>query len=326
MTKSFTAATILQLRDEGRLRLDDPVAAHVPAAGRAGVTPTADAGPITIRQLLTMSAGLPTDDPWGDRQQALPLDAFDGPAAGAAGDRLDARARRSTTRTSATGSWGASSRPSRARSTATSSARGCSDRSGLASTGFREDEVPAERLAHGYVRRERCARPRGPRRVRRPRLDGRPVLDGRGPRPVGRLVPRRGAVPGRAGGRHRAPARVATGDAAGAPRVRRRAGGAWCPPRPRGARRWLRLRPGGDVRPGRSGSTSSTAAGTRASGRYMAWHPASGLGIVAPREPALRLAPRLRRPPARGARRGGRRGPRRRVRPSARDRGVRGRS
>ena len=41
------------------------------------VAPTADAGPITIRQLLTMSAGLPTDDPWGDRQQALPLDAFD---------------------------------------------------------------------------------------------------------------------------------------------------------------------------------------------------------------------------------------------------------
>ena len=32
-----------------------------------------------------MSAGLPTDDPWGDRQQGLPLDAFaellaDGPA------------------------------------------------------------------------------------------------------------------------------------------------------------------------------------------------------------------------------------------------------
>ena len=28
--------------------------------------------PITIRHLLTMSAGLPTDDPWGDRQQAPP--------------------------------------------------------------------------------------------------------------------------------------------------------------------------------------------------------------------------------------------------------------
>ena len=31
MTKSFTASAILLLRDEGRLRLDDPVADHVPA-------------------------------------------------------------------------------------------------------------------------------------------------------------------------------------------------------------------------------------------------------------------------------------------------------
>jgi CubicO group peptidase (beta-lactamase class C family) len=75
MTKSFTAAAVLLLRDEGRLRLDDPVATHVPEL--AGWTaPVADAGPVTIRQLLTMSAGLPTDDPWGDRQQGLPLDRF----------------------------------------------------------------------------------------------------------------------------------------------------------------------------------------------------------------------------------------------------------
>src|SRR4029078_2170522 len=53
-----------------------PVSAHVPAL-EDWVGPTADAGPITIRQLLTISAGLPTDDPWGDRQQALPLDAFE---------------------------------------------------------------------------------------------------------------------------------------------------------------------------------------------------------------------------------------------------------
>jgi CubicO group peptidase (beta-lactamase class C family) len=76
MTKSFTAATILLLRDEGRLRLDDPVAEHVPALAEWRA-PTADAGPITIRELLTMSAGMPTDDPWGDRQQSLPLEAFD---------------------------------------------------------------------------------------------------------------------------------------------------------------------------------------------------------------------------------------------------------
>jgi CubicO group peptidase (beta-lactamase class C family) len=76
MTKSFTAATILLLRDEGRLRLDDPVAHHVPAL-REWRPLTNDAPPITIRDLLTMSAGLATDDPWGDRQQDLPIDAFE---------------------------------------------------------------------------------------------------------------------------------------------------------------------------------------------------------------------------------------------------------
>ena len=76
MTKSFTAATILLLRDEGRLRLDDLVAHYVPAL--AGWHPyAADAAPVTIRDLLTMSGGLATDDPWGDRQQGLPLDAFE---------------------------------------------------------------------------------------------------------------------------------------------------------------------------------------------------------------------------------------------------------
>ena len=70
MTKSFTAATIVHLRDEGRLSLEDPIARHVPElAGLRG--PTADAPVITVRHLLTMSAGLATDDPWGDRQQGL---------------------------------------------------------------------------------------------------------------------------------------------------------------------------------------------------------------------------------------------------------------
>jgi len=75
MTKSFTAATVLLLRDEGRLRLDDPVGQHVPElANLRG--PTADSPVITIRHLLTMTAGFPTDDPWGDRQQGLDLDRF----------------------------------------------------------------------------------------------------------------------------------------------------------------------------------------------------------------------------------------------------------
>ena len=74
MTKSFTAATVMLLRDDGLLGLDDPVADWLPDVDLRG--PTADSPAITIRHLLTMSAGLPTDDPWGDRQQALPLDAF----------------------------------------------------------------------------------------------------------------------------------------------------------------------------------------------------------------------------------------------------------
>ncbi|HEY6570509.1 MAG TPA: serine hydrolase domain-containing protein [Candidatus Limnocylindrales bacterium] len=76
MTKSFTATAILLLRDEGRLRLDDPAGDHVPALA-AWRPRTTDSPPVTIRQLLTMSAGLATDDPWGDRQQGLPLDAFE---------------------------------------------------------------------------------------------------------------------------------------------------------------------------------------------------------------------------------------------------------
>ena len=66
MTKSFTAAAVLVLRDAGALRLDDAIADHAPEfTTLAG--PTSDAPVLTIRHLLTMSAGLATDDPWGDR-------------------------------------------------------------------------------------------------------------------------------------------------------------------------------------------------------------------------------------------------------------------
>ncbi|MGP9538211.1 serine hydrolase domain-containing protein [Brachybacterium sp. AOP43-C2-M15] len=75
MTKSFTAATVLALRDEGRLRLDDPVSAHVPEATGAFDLAADDREP-TLRELLTMSAGLVTDNPWGDRQQAMAREDF----------------------------------------------------------------------------------------------------------------------------------------------------------------------------------------------------------------------------------------------------------
>ena len=61
MTKSYTAATVLALRDGGELRLDDEI--EVLADQR----PTADSPPVTIRDVLSMSSGLPGDDPWADR-------------------------------------------------------------------------------------------------------------------------------------------------------------------------------------------------------------------------------------------------------------------
>jgi serine-type D-Ala-D-Ala carboxypeptidase/endopeptidase len=76
MSKSFTASAIMLLRDAGALALDDPAARYVPELA-GWVNGAADAGPLTIRHLLTMTAGFPTDDPWGDRQQGLPLDEFD---------------------------------------------------------------------------------------------------------------------------------------------------------------------------------------------------------------------------------------------------------
>jgi len=68
MSKSFTAMAILKLRDEGKLKLDDPVSNYIPET--KGQQLTADAPAITIKNLLTHSAGFPEDNPWGDRQLA----------------------------------------------------------------------------------------------------------------------------------------------------------------------------------------------------------------------------------------------------------------
>lgn len=69
MSKSFTAMAILKLRDEGKLHLDDPVSLYIPEAKNMKRL-TKDAPPLTIRNLLTHTAGYPEDNPWGDRQLA----------------------------------------------------------------------------------------------------------------------------------------------------------------------------------------------------------------------------------------------------------------
>ncbi|MFD2203230.1 serine hydrolase domain-containing protein [Shivajiella indica] len=67
MTKSFTAMGILKLRDEGKLNLNEPASKYIPELEKL-IYLTSDAPEMTINHLLTMTAGFPEDNPWGDRQ------------------------------------------------------------------------------------------------------------------------------------------------------------------------------------------------------------------------------------------------------------------
>lgn len=86
-SKLFTATAIMQLREQGKVRLDDPVERHLPWFRMAPAGE--DDGPITIEQLLSHSSGLQREagDHWttwafptaaelrsqmGQRQAALP--------------------------------------------------------------------------------------------------------------------------------------------------------------------------------------------------------------------------------------------------------------
>jgi CubicO group peptidase (beta-lactamase class C family) len=75
MTKSFTATAILLLRDRGLLRLDDPITKYLPWTKNIGLPE--DSSEILLRDLLTMGAGFPTDDPWGDRQEEMSYEDFE---------------------------------------------------------------------------------------------------------------------------------------------------------------------------------------------------------------------------------------------------------
>lgn len=67
MTKSFTAMAIIKLRDEGKLSLSDKASDYISEMSDLEYL-TSDAPTIDIKNLLTMSAGFPEDNPWGDRQ------------------------------------------------------------------------------------------------------------------------------------------------------------------------------------------------------------------------------------------------------------------
>jgi len=69
VTKPFTATALLQLRDEGRLALHDPIVAHLPDVRAIG-DPFGVIERITVGQMLLHTAGLPTDVPMADPRRA----------------------------------------------------------------------------------------------------------------------------------------------------------------------------------------------------------------------------------------------------------------
>jgi CubicO group peptidase (beta-lactamase class C family) len=66
ITKTFTATAIVQLRDEGKLRLDDPLVKHVPEFG-AVENPFGPIEDVTLRRVASHTSGLfgePPTDHW----------------------------------------------------------------------------------------------------------------------------------------------------------------------------------------------------------------------------------------------------------------------
>ena len=62
VTKTFTTTAIMQLRDEGRLTLEDPLSQHIPEFVSARAI-RGDVEGVTLRRLLTHRSGLVTESP-----------------------------------------------------------------------------------------------------------------------------------------------------------------------------------------------------------------------------------------------------------------------
>jgi CubicO group peptidase (beta-lactamase class C family) len=67
LTKSFTALTLLSLRDAHLVGLETPIEAYLPELAALPL-PTRDSPPIRVRDLLAHTAGFVTDNAWADRR------------------------------------------------------------------------------------------------------------------------------------------------------------------------------------------------------------------------------------------------------------------
>jgi D-alanyl-D-alanine-carboxypeptidase/D-alanyl-D-alanine-endopeptidase len=74
LTKAFTALGVLELRDSGAVDLEADIASYI--SDLHLIYPNSDRSAIRVRDLLTHTGGFITDDPWADRQLAMPEAAF----------------------------------------------------------------------------------------------------------------------------------------------------------------------------------------------------------------------------------------------------------
>ncbi len=61
ITKLFTATMLMQLREQGKLQLDDPLTEHIPESRRGNRA--RELSRVTLRQLVSHTSGLPTEAP-----------------------------------------------------------------------------------------------------------------------------------------------------------------------------------------------------------------------------------------------------------------------
>ena len=244
---------------------------------------------MSIRHLLTMTAGFPTDDPWGDRQQGLPLEEFGRFLAGGVRVQLGAghpvRVLQPRLRDPGPGHHRRHRRSLPGLHPAPPAAPARHDPHRLRGRGVRDSrpaDTAAGGLARGYRRGGPAAGPRwrSTRSARSPRWAGSSAACATSARWVAGFAA--AFPPGGTRGRRRAsaPARHPAGDAA--PQVLDRLGPPAALPRGRGAR---------GCRPTASGcswtsippwaGSSATAAATRGSAATCAGIRPSGTGVIA---------------------------------------------
>lgn len=74
ITKTFTAVAVMQLRDQGKLKLEDPVTKYIPELKQVN-NPYGDMSEVTIRHLMTHTSGFQAQSwPWTDDKEWQPFE------------------------------------------------------------------------------------------------------------------------------------------------------------------------------------------------------------------------------------------------------------